>query len=43
MWVPTGVVFIVIALALIARWLSESDRRVKLGSLAAVLEKEQQS
>jgi cytochrome c oxidase assembly factor CtaG len=43
MWVPSGVVFIVIALALVARWLSESDRRVRLGSLAAVLEKEQQS
>jgi len=43
MWVPSGVVFIVIALALIARWLAESDRRLKLGSLAAVLEKEQQS
>jgi len=43
MWVPSGVVFIVIALALVARWLSESDRRVRLGSLAAVLEKEQES
>jgi cytochrome c oxidase assembly factor CtaG len=41
MWVPSGVVFIVIALALIARWLSESDRRLKLGSLATVLEREQ--
>jgi putative membrane protein len=43
MWVPSGVVFIVVALALMARWLSESDRRVRLGSLAAVLQKEQQS
>src|SRR4051812_16867031 len=42
MWVPSGAVFIAIALALIARWLSESDRRVRLGSLAAVLEKEQE-
>jgi putative membrane protein len=43
MWVPSGVVFVVIALVLIACWLAESDRRLKLGSLAAVLEKEQQS
>jgi putative membrane protein len=41
MWVPSGVVFILIALALISRWLAESDRRLKLGSLAAVLEREQ--
>jgi cytochrome c oxidase assembly factor CtaG len=43
MWVPSGVVFILVALALVARWLSESDRRVRLGSLAVVLEKERQS
>jgi len=43
MWVPSGVVFIAIALALIARWISESDRRLKLGRLAAILEKETQS
>ena len=42
MWVPSGLVFIVIALALVARWLSESERRVRLGSLGAVLEKEQE-
>lgn len=42
MWVPSGAVFIVIALALIARWLLESDRRLKLGSLAAVLDREGQ-
>ncbi|UWZ84140.1 cytochrome c oxidase assembly protein [Occallatibacter riparius] len=41
MWVPSGVVFMVIALALMARWLSESDRRLRLGSVAALLEKEQ--
>jgi putative membrane protein len=39
MWVPSGVVFIIIGLALFAKWLSESDRRVKLGSLEAVMEK----
>ena len=42
MWVPSGLVFIVVALALMARWLSESDRRLRLGSVAALLEKEQQ-
>ncbi len=40
MWVPSGVVFIAIALALMARWIAESDRRLKFGRLAAVLEKE---
>jgi cytochrome c oxidase assembly factor CtaG len=42
MWVPLGVVFIVVALALMARWISESDRRLKFGSVAALLEKERQ-
>jgi putative membrane protein len=41
MWVPSGVVFIAIAMALMGKWLAESDRRLKLGSLAALLEKEQ--
>jgi putative membrane protein len=41
MWVPSGVVFIAVALVLMARWLSESDRRLSLGSVAALLEKEQ--
>jgi putative membrane protein len=40
MWVPSGLVFIAIALALVARWLAESDRRLQLGSVAALLEKE---
>jgi putative membrane protein len=39
MWVPSSLVFIVIGLALFARWLSESDRRLKLGALQAVMEK----
>lgn len=42
MWVPSGVVFILIALALFAKWLAESDRRLKLGTLQTALEKEQQ-
>ena len=42
MWVPSGVVFIVIALALMARWISESDRRLRFGSLAALQQKEQE-
>jgi putative membrane protein len=32
MWVPSGVIFIVIGLALAAAWLGESERRVLLGS-----------
>ncbi|KAA6458588.1 cytochrome c oxidase assembly protein [Acidobacteria bacterium AB60] len=42
MWVPSGIVFLVIALALVARWLAESDRRVRLGSLAAAMEQERE-
>jgi putative membrane protein len=42
MWVPSGVVFIIIALAMFAKWLSESDRRLKLGTLEALVQKEQQ-
>jgi putative membrane protein len=43
MWVPSAIVFIVIALALFAKWLSESDRRLKLGSLEAVLQQGERS
>ena len=32
MWVPSGVVFLVIGLALTAAWLGESERRTMLGS-----------
>ncbi len=35
MWVPSGVIFIVIGLALVAAWLGESERRVRLGQTAA--------
>lgn len=41
MWVPTDVVFIAIALVLITRWLAESGRRVRLGSLQAAIDREQ--
>jgi putative membrane protein len=34
MWVPSGVVFIVVGLALFAAWLGESERRAILGSVA---------
>ncbi len=37
MWVPSGVVFIVIGLSLFAKWIFESDRRLKLGSLYAAM------
>ena len=33
MWVPSGVIFIVVGLALVAAWLGESERRVLLGSM----------
>jgi putative membrane protein len=33
MWVPSGVVFIVFGLALLAAWLGESERRAQLGSV----------
>jgi putative membrane protein len=36
------VVFIAVAMVLMSRWISESDRRLKFGSLAALLEKEQE-
>ena len=42
MWVPSGVVFMVIALFLMALWISESDRRLRLGSLAALQSKIEQ-
>jgi cytochrome c oxidase assembly factor CtaG len=35
MWVPSGVVFIVFGLALLAAWLGESERRARLGSMSA--------
>jgi putative membrane protein len=33
MWVPSGVIFIVFGLALLAAWLGESERRARLGSV----------
>lgn len=36
MWVPSGVVFLVIGLWLFARWLQESERRVQLSSVATI-------
>ena len=34
MWVPSGIIFIVVGLALVAAWMGESERRVLLGSTA---------
>ena len=34
MWIPSGVAFIVLGLALLAAWLGESERRARLGSVA---------
>ena len=36
MWVPSGLVFIVFGLALLAAWLGESERRARLGSVNAI-------
>jgi putative membrane protein len=36
MWIPSGVIFILIALALFAAWLGESDRRARAGSAATL-------
>jgi putative membrane protein len=40
MWVPSGVVFIVIGLLLFARWLKESERRAALGAVQAIAHSE---
>jgi cytochrome c oxidase assembly factor CtaG len=37
MWVPSGVIFIVLGLALLAAWLGEAERRVRLGSTGGVV------
>jgi len=37
MWVPSGVVFIVLGLALLSAWLGESERRAGLSQTAALL------
>jgi cytochrome c oxidase assembly factor CtaG len=41
MWVPSGVVFIVIALVLFAKWLKESDRRLRFGPLQPAIDKQE--
>jgi putative membrane protein len=38
MWVPSGLVFVVIGLALFAKWLRESDHRLAHSSLQAALD-----
>lgn len=40
MWVPSGVVFIVIGLVLFARWLEESEKRAALGTVHAATRSE---
>ena len=35
MWIPAGVIFIVFGLALLAAWLGEAERRVRLGATDA--------
>jgi cytochrome c oxidase assembly factor CtaG len=38
MWVPSGVVFIAVALVLFSRWLAESEKRTRLGQLQEVVD-----
>jgi len=38
MWVPSGLVFIAVALVLFTRWLAESEKRTRLGSLQEVVD-----
>lgn len=37
MWVPSGVIWIVLGLALLAAWLGESERRARVGSVARAI------
>lgn len=43
MWVPSGVVFIVIGIWLFARWLSASEQRLKHGVLGDVAVESEES
>jgi putative membrane protein len=38
MWVPSGVVFIVLGLALLSAWIGESERRARLSRTAALVD-----
>jgi cytochrome c oxidase assembly factor CtaG len=37
MWIPCGVVFVVVGLAMFAAWIGESERRQQYSRLAAVM------
>jgi putative membrane protein len=37
MWIPSGVIFIVFGLALLAAWVGESERRTRLGSVRSAV------
>lgn len=39
MWVPSSIVFIIVGLALFAKWIQESDRRLNFGALHELMEK----
>ncbi len=43
MWVPSGLVFVLIGLVLFARWLKESDRRMQLGGVESLIRQGEQS
>jgi hypothetical protein len=36
MWVPSGVIFIVIGIALFAAWLGEAEKRAQLGRVGTI-------
>lgn len=36
MWIPSGVIFVLLGLALFAAWLGESAHRVALGTTDAI-------
>jgi putative membrane protein len=40
MWVPSGLVFLIVGLWLFALWIGESERRARLSSVAALAKKE---
>jgi cytochrome c oxidase assembly factor CtaG len=40
MWIPCGVVFVVVGLAMFAAWIGESERRQQYTRLAAVMSPE---
>ena len=40
MWIPSGVVFVVVGLAMLGAWIGESERRQPLSKIAGILDSE---